>query len=383
MLPCRPAIPGRFFFPEWLPLHSQRPVGYTTGGMEEQNREQEGSPQSSPPTKSGGAFGIDAFQSSTREPMNHSASPGPSAVESPSRGPEMDSFLDSDGGEGGKAEASLTSAGFGRSRRALLFGLLVLVLGSITVYFFFLRKPPAPSSAVRGSSTSDETAAAQDALQPKARDQVRLSAIDTIRQALSNFQSAHDGIYPSRLDDLVPQFLARIPEDPAGNPSGYVYDSTERSYTMTYTLETAQEKVIDYDYVIIGALQTIAIPSGEHQATPESIAADLPPHNANVTAPGKAPPKASEAGGSAGNANGSTAAGQAIPVDADGDGLSDEEEARFGTNTKFPDTDGDTLTDFQEVAIYKSNPLTKDSDGDSYPDNVEIAGGYNPNGLGR
>ena len=47
------------------------------------------------------------------------------------------------------------------------------------------------------------------------------------------------------------------------------------------------------------------------------------------------------------------------------------------------DTDGDGLTDFDEVRIYKSNPTLADTDGDGYPDGQEVAGGYNPNGSGR
>ena len=72
-----------------------------------------------------------------------------------------------------------------------------------------------------------------------------------------------------------------------------------------------------------------------------------------------------------------------IIVDSDGDGLTDEEEARFGTSIRKPDTDNDGLFDKEEVQIYKTNPLKADSDGDGYLDGSEVSGGYNPNGPGK
>jgi hypothetical protein len=71
------------------------------------------------------------------------------------------------------------------------------------------------------------------------------------------------------------------------------------------------------------------------------------------------------------------------PADTDGDGLSDEEEARRGTNGQIRDTDGDTLTDGEEIGSYKTDPRVKDSDNDGYTDADEIKNGYNPLGAGR
>ena len=36
---------------------------------------------------------------------------------------------------------------------------------------------------------------------------------------------------------------------------------------------------------------------------------------------------------------------------------------KFGTDPKNPDTDGDALTDGDEVLNYKTNPLNADTDG--------------------
>jgi hypothetical protein len=51
--------------------------------------------------------------------------------------------------------------------------------------------------------------------------------------------------------------------------------------------------------------------------------------------------------------------------DTDGDGLNDGEEYAARTDPSRKDTDGDMLSDYAEVAVYKSNPLNVDSDGDS------------------
>ena len=47
------------------------------------------------------------------------------------------------------------------------------------------------------------------------------------------------------------------------------------------------------------------------------------------------------------------------------------------------DTDDDGLFDKEEVEIYKTDPLNSDTDGDTYPDGLEVKGGHNPRGSGR
>ena len=67
--------------------------------------------------------------------------------------------------------------------------------------------------------------------------------------------------------------------------------------------------------------------------------------------------------------------------DTDGDGLSDNVElAVYGTNPLLADTDGDGLTDGQEVTLLPTptNPLSKDSDGDGLPDKWEVDNGLLP-----
>ncbi len=46
--------------------------------------------------------------------------------------------------------------------------------------------------------------------------------------------------------------------------------------------------------------------------------------------------------------------------DYDGDGLTNREEFLLGTDPTNPDTDGDGVSDYDEIHIYRSNPLVKD-----------------------
>jgi hypothetical protein len=67
-------------------------------------------------------------------------------------------------------------------------------------------------------------------------------------------------------------------------------------------------------------------------------------------------------------------------IDSDDDGLSDAAEIALGTNPNNPDTDGDLLSDGQEVNDYDTNPLLVDTDGDQLTDYEEVMTyGTNPN----
>lgn len=70
-------------------------------------------------------------------------------------------------------------------------------------------------------------------------------------------------------------------------------------------------------------------------------------------------------------------------LDSDSDGLTDTEEATYGTNPLNADSDADELIDYDEIKTYRTNPLSKDTDGDGYLDGAEVKSGYNPNGAGK
>ncbi|UUZ58862.1 thrombospondin type 3 repeat-containing protein [Nocardioides sp. B-3] len=71
---------------------------------------------------------------------------------------------------------------------------------------------------------------------------------------------------------------------------------------------------------------------------------------------------------------------ECAPVDTDGDGLSDVDEATAGTDPTNPDTDGDGLTDGREVDSdgagpdtgTGTDPLRGDTDGDGLGDDAEL-----------
>lgn len=65
--------------------------------------------------------------------------------------------------------------------------------------------------------------------------------------------------------------------------------------------------------------------------------------------------------------------------DTDGDGLSNKEEISLGTSVSSADTDKDGLSDYDEINKYNTDPLKADSDGDKLNDGEEIAIGLDPN----
>ena len=64
--------------------------------------------------------------------------------------------------------------------------------------------------------------------------------------------------------------------------------------------------------------------------------------------------------------------------DLDGDGLSNDEENKYGTNPSLEDSDMDGISDYDEIYKYKTDPSKKDSDSDGLNDYDEIEFGLDP-----
>lgn len=68
-----------------------------------------------------------------------------------------------------------------------------------------------------------------------------------------------------------------------------------------------------------------------------------------------------------------------VLADSDADGVSDSDEIDFyGTDALETDTDGDGLDDGEELLTYSTNPLLDDTDGDSVLDGEEASGDSDP-----
>ncbi|HEU4422223.1 MAG TPA: NlpC/P60 family protein [Pilimelia sp.] len=65
-------------------------------------------------------------------------------------------------------------------------------------------------------------------------------------------------------------------------------------------------------------------------------------------------------------------------VDTDGDGLTDDLEARIGTSPISRDTDQDNLSDGYEVLVLGTDPRREDTDRDGISDGMELALGTDP-----
>jgi hypothetical protein len=64
--------------------------------------------------------------------------------------------------------------------------------------------------------------------------------------------------------------------------------------------------------------------------------------------------------------------------DPDDDGLTNLQEYQRGTKPRKRDTDGDGLSDGDEVNVHNTNPLDPDTDGDGLPDGWEVRYDFNP-----
>ena len=66
-------------------------------------------------------------------------------------------------------------------------------------------------------------------------------------------------------------------------------------------------------------------------------------------------------------------AAAAWATDSDSDGLPDDYERDYGTDKDLADTDGDSLSDWAEIAVTGTDPTMADTDGDSEDDGADTA----------
>jgi hypothetical protein len=64
--------------------------------------------------------------------------------------------------------------------------------------------------------------------------------------------------------------------------------------------------------------------------------------------------------------------------DIDADGIDSTDEILYGTSPVLADTDGDGITDYDEIFQTLTNPLLRDTDGDGLSDGAELIAGTNP-----
>ncbi|HEC40137.1 hypothetical protein LCGC14_0860940 [marine sediment metagenome] len=65
-------------------------------------------------------------------------------------------------------------------------------------------------------------------------------------------------------------------------------------------------------------------------------------------------------------------------MDGDSDGLTNHEEYQYDADPTNSDSDGDGLSDGDEVNNYHTDPTNSDTDGDQYSDGQEIQMGTDP-----
>lgn len=143
----------------------------------------------------------------------------------------------------------------------------------------------------------------------------------------------------------------------------------DSSLTPDDVYNTMQTTAIDMDvagfdfnsgYGLVQATLALASLDDDNDGIPDTQ--DNCPNNANTTQ----------------DDNDGDDIGDVCDPDDDNDGLNDIDETTYGTDPFVVDTDGDTLSDGDEVNIYDTDPTLIDTDSDGFDDNVEIDAGSNP-----
>lgn len=177
---------------------------------------------------------------------------------------------------------------------------------------------PAPSPVTPVPQTGPQT--------PQARDDERLKDMVAMHTALELYRSAN-GRYPQATTELI-GYMSELPQDPSGSAYAYHAVAEGNAYEVEFTLEVG------------GWYNAQRLTAGPYLLTPPGV--QIP---SAVPPPAGPPP--------------SPTSTPAVPPPSS------------------PDADGDSLTDVEE-ALYTTDVANPDSDGDGYLDGVEVRGGFNP-----
>lgn len=165
----------------------------------------------------------------------------------------------------------------GMNRNSLLIGGVIIIIAVLILSYTRAQQATAPSSEEETTSQNRNTGSTAGTNEAntnggtiltaelraiaKTRDEKRLADIRSLQAGLEAFKDEHpDGFYPNELSELVPKYIASIPNDPkTDEPYSYTpIGSGPNYYDLVYTLEVGVEDVV----------------AGEHTATPEGISAE-------------------------------------------------------------------------------------------------------------
>lgn len=163
---------------------------------------------------------------------------------------------------------------------------------------------------------------------PAGRDEVRLQHVSNLHTALEQYRQVNSR-YPDELQQLV-AYLPVLPIDPSGSAYQYQPAADGATYQLQFNLESG------------GTYRDLRLIPGSYSLTPQGVQVPTVPSGpaSPLAQPGDTPPPAT--------------------ADADGDGLTDVEEAQYSSDADVADTDAD-----------------------GYVDGVEIRGGFDPISAGR
>ena len=231
-------------------------------------------------------------------------------------------------------------SGSGKKTLVIILGLLVVLIVGVGAFLFMRsRSAQAPATETTPTPVVETTpqptpTPAEPALTTAAeRDRVRYRDIREIQASLEMY-FAESRQYPLAPLSMIlgtsssnvlsaagfsgssqgAVYLDEVPQNPQPGGSGYLYVSLDgASYSLKFSLEEG----------------TAGLTSGEHEATPLGIDEQVTVVEPPLTPRTVTPP---------------------LPTaDTDSDGLTDAEEAIFGSDSSKPDSDGDGYTDGSEV----------------------------------